>query len=113
MNTLYHSNRCSKSRNALKLLKEKEISFQVRYYLDQALNKEELIALQSKLQVPLIEMVRTSENVYKELFGKDTPSDDALLEAIIKHPILLQRPIFEIGEKAVIARPTEKLLEII
>ncbi len=113
MITIYHYNKCSKSRQALTLLEEKGIDFSVRYYLQHPLNKEEISALQQKLQIPLIRMVRTDEVIYKELFDKMTPSESELIQAMVENPVLLQRPVVETESKAVIARPPEKLLEII
>jgi len=110
---IYHYNKCGKSRGALCLLENKNAKFSVRYYIDNPLNVKELKALHKKLNVPLIEMVRTNETVYKKLFADKTPTDKQLLEAIAEHPILLQRPIVETNESAIIARPPEKVLDFI
>lgn len=113
MNTLYHFNRCSKSRQALQILEDQKISFTIRYYIDDPLSKAELIALQQKLQVPFIEMVRTNEKIYPEVIKNSHPTDEELLTALTLHPQLLQRPIFETADSAVIARPSERVLELI
>lgn len=113
MNTLYHFNRCSKSRQALQILEDQKISFSIRYYIDQVLSREELISLQQKLQVPFIEMVRTNEKIYSEVVKNSNPSDEELISLLVEHPQLLQRPVFETADKAVIARPPEKLLPLI
>ena len=113
MITIYHFNRCSKSRQALAILEEKGKPFQIRYYIEEPLNSEEIIILQQQLHLPLIELVRTNENSYKELFGTNTPDDSALIQAIVDYPILLQRPIVVSDDRAVIARPPERVLEIL
>lgn len=110
---IYHYNKCSKSRQALALLEENGIDFSVRYYVDQPLNKAEISALQQKLQIPIIHMIRTDEVIYKELFEKTPPSENDLIQALAENPVLMQRPIVETANNAVIARPPEKLLEII
>jgi arsenate reductase len=81
--------------------------------MEQVLSKDELLHLQQKLKLPLLEMVRTNEAVYKTRFGKHQPSDEELLQAILEHPILLQRPIVETETAAIIARPPEKVLDFI
>ena len=113
MITIYHFNRCSKSRQALAILEEKGNPFQIRYYIEEPLNSEEIIILQQQLHLPLIELVRTSESAYKELFGSNTPDNSALIQAIVDYPILLQRPIVVSDDRAVIARPPERVLEIL
>lgn len=113
MNILYHFNRCSKSRQALALLEEQYVEFKIRYYIDQPLSRDEILSLQKKLNIPLIEMIRTQENIFKELFPSSTFSDEELIQALIAHPSLMQRPIFEKDDQAVVARPPEKILDLI
>ena len=113
MITIYHYNKCSKSRCVLGYLDENGQPYNTRFYLENPLNKQELINLHKKIDLSLIEMVRTNESIYRELFGKDTPSDDQLLDAIVAHPILLQRPIVEKDDVAIIARPPESVYNLI
>lgn len=113
MHTLYHYNKCSKSRNAQHILEESNIQFVIRLYVQDPLSREEILALRDKLNLPLIEMVRTSEKMFLELFPDGYGDEDALIHAIVQHPILLQRPILETQDKAIIARPPEKVLELI
>lgn len=110
---IYHNERCSKSRQALHILEDEKIPHTVRYYLEDPLSKAEIKALHKKLDVPLSEMVRPQGEFFKDLFGADQPTDDQLLQALVQYPVLLQRPIVETAEKAVIARPPEKLHEIL
>lgn len=113
MITIYHFNRCSKSRQALAILEEKEIPFRIRYYIEEPLSTSEILTLQQKLNVPLKEMIRTNETEYKEISGGQIPDDSDLVQMLAEHPKLLQRPIIESSDKAIIARPPEKLLEVI
>ncbi|MCO5247664.1 MAG: arsenate reductase family protein [Chitinophagales bacterium] len=113
MITIYHYTKCSKSRCALTYLDKNGQPYNTRFYLDNPLSKEELIALSKKINAPLINMVRTNESIYKELFGSNVPSDEQLLEAMVAHPILLQRPIVERDDEAIIARPPEKVFELL
>ena len=110
---VYHNNSCSKSRNAVDILNEKGIDFSIRNYIDQPLNLDEIQRLHQLLNVPFIDMVRTDEPVYNKLFGSTTPMENELQQALVQHPVLLQRPIVINGEKAVIARPPERVLEVI
>ncbi|MGH8127571.1 MAG: arsenate reductase (glutaredoxin) [Gammaproteobacteria bacterium] len=111
--TLYHNPRCSKSRAALALLEEGGDDIRVIEYLKTPPTAEQLERLAAQLNVPIREMMRSNEAVYKELgLGDAACNDDDLLSAIAKHPILLQRPIAVAGKRAVIGRPPEKVLEL-
>jgi arsenate reductase len=111
--TIYFNPRCSKCRTAQSILSEKGVDATVVRYLDRAPTVDELRHLMSLLAIddPRA-MMRTGEAIYKEL-GLGQVSGDALLDAIAEHPILLERPIVIVGERAVIARPPERLLEIL
>ena len=88
-------------------------AFQVRLYLQDPLTLGELKALQAILGIHAIEMVRTKEAVWKEKYASTITSDEDVLNAISKDPILLERAVVSDGQKAVIARPPERALEII
>ena len=110
---LYFNPRCSKCRTADALLQEHGIAADQVRYLDRAPTVEELRALMGQLGLgDPRQMMRTGEAVYSEL-GLSDASQDRLLEAITEHPILLERPIFVSGSRAVIARPPERLLELL
>jgi arsenate reductase (glutaredoxin) len=113
MITIYHNNRCGKSREALRLVEASGQAYQVRQYLSEPLSLDELKELHQKLNLPVKEMIRTKESVFKEYFKDKEMDDDALLQAIVQYPILLERAIVEKGDRAVIARPPEKTLEVI
>lgn len=111
--TIYHNNRCGKSRGALALLHEKGIEPAVRYYLDEAPTPEELKALLSKLKMKAEDLVRKNEVLYKENYKGKNISETDWLKILSENPILIERPIVIKGDKAVVARPPEKLLELL
>jgi arsenate reductase len=107
--TYWHNPRCSKSRAGLALFEDKGLSPVVRLYLQDAPSLDELKALQARLNLPVIQMMRTGEKIFKELgLSKESPEAD-LLAAMVEHPILIERPIAVKGDRAVIGRPTEAL----
>jgi arsenate reductase len=110
---IYFNPSCSKCRSAMSILAEHEMEADVVRYLDQPPTMAELQRLMGLLGIddPRL-MMRTGEPVYAELGLADREGDD-LLEAITEHPILLERPIFVLGDRAVIARPPERLLELL
>ncbi len=110
---IYHNNRCSKSRIGLKLLEESGKEFQIINYLDNIPTKKDLTEIISILKIKPIELVRKNEVVWKEHFKNKDLSDNEILDAMITYPKLIERPIIINGNKAVIGRPTEKILEIL
>ena len=115
MFTIYHNNRCSKSRQTLSLLQENGIEPEVIHYLDTPPDKATLGEILNKLGLSNVrEIIRSGEEAYKTLsLAKPELSDDDLLDAICQHPKLLQRPIVVKGEQAVIGRPPENVLSLI
>lgn len=113
MITIYHNNRCGKSREALKILEEKGVHFEVRNYLQAPLNREELKILQKKLQLPAEAMLRKKEAAFKDALQGQALTDDVCIEAMVRYPILMERAIVATENAAVIARPPDRLLEII
>lgn len=113
MVTLYHNPRCSKSRAAKALLEDRGVELELIEYLKTPPRVEDLEALAAKLGVPARGMLRSNEVIFKELgLGDESLGEDALLSAIAEHPILLQRPIAVKGDRAVIGRPPERVLEL-
>lgn len=110
---LYHKSNCSTSLAALKLLKEQGINPEIREYMKQPLSKEEIKALLQKLNLKAEEIIRKKETVYKELLANKKLSQAQIINAIVKYPVLLERPILQVNDKAVIGRPIEKILELI
>lgn len=110
--TLYHNPRCSKSRETLALLEARNADIEVRRYLDEPLTLDELRELASRLDTPVDSLVRTNETEWKTL-ALATPSDAQRLEAIASHPRLMQRPVLDRGDRAVIGRPPEAVLTLL
>ena len=112
--TLYHNPRCSKSRGALELLEARGLAPTVVRYLDTPPSAAELRALLAKLGMSARQLLRTGEEEYTTLGLADAGlSEDRLIEAMASHPRLIERPILVAGEKAVVGRPPEKILEIL
>jgi arsenate reductase len=111
--SLYFNPSCSKCRTATAILEEHGVDAELVRYLDTPPTLDELRRLMAMLGIddPRA-MMRTGEAVYGEL-GLDRAAPEVLLDVMTKHPILLERPIFVIGERAVIARPPERLLELL
>ncbi|WP_428849245.1 arsenate reductase (glutaredoxin) [Thetidibacter halocola] len=110
---LWHNPRCSKSRAALALLEERGVAATVRRYLDDAPSLDELRAAQSALGVPAIEMVRVKEAEFKAMGLTRDSGDAALLAAMAAAPKLVERPILFDGDRAVIGRPPERVLDLL
>jgi arsenate reductase len=112
--TIWHNPRCSKSRDSFKLLEEKGVEVEVVKYLEDVPTKEELKAILKLLGMNSAqELMRKKEAIYKELNLKDETSEEALLDAMIANPRLIERPIVIKGNRAVIGRPIEKVVELL
>lgn len=112
MLTIYHNPRCSKSRQTLALIEEANAEVKVVEYLKTPLTKASIQSLQQQLNVPIIEMMRTKEEEFKQQNLK-TANEQALLEALVATPKLLERPIVTNGKQAIIGRPPENVLTLI
>jgi arsenate reductase (glutaredoxin) len=110
---VYHNPRCSKSRCAIELLNEKGVKFEVVEYLLNAPTAQELTAVIAKLGIKPEELIRKNEDDFKENFKGKELSDKEWIQAMIKFPKLIERPIVIRGNKAVIGRPTERVLELL
>lgn len=109
---IYHNSRCSKSRATLALLTGREV--EVVNYLDTPPDAAELKRLLKLLGIPARQLLRSGEAVYKQLGLADPAlSDDALIAAMVAHPILIERPIVVANGKAAIGRPPEAVLAIL
>ncbi len=112
--TIYHNPRCSKSRETLALLQDRGIEPKVVEYLNDTPDADTLDTLLKQLDLEPRELMRRKEVPYKEL-GLDDPglSRQALIAAMVEHPILIERPIVVKGTKAALGRPPEKVLDIL
>ena len=112
--TLYHNPRCSKSRGALELLEARGLQPTVVRYLETPPTAAELTALLAKLKLPARDLLRSGEDEYKALNLADASLSEAqLIAAMVEHPKLIERPILIAGDKAVIGRPPERVLELL
>ena len=111
--TIYHNPRCGKSRSALTLLEEKGVQPRIIEYLKTPPTKEELRAILKKLGMKPEQLVRKSEDAYKERIAGKTLSEEQWLDALAMNPILIERPIVVKGDKAVIGRPAENVLSLL
>ena len=88
-------------------------AFEVVYYLETPPNKAELAAIIQKLNIKPLELIRKGERIFVENYKGQSLTDEEWIEAMVAHPILIERPIVISGDKAVVARPTEKIQEIL
>ncbi len=111
---IYHNPRCSKSRLTLGILEEKSADFEVIKYLDTPPTADELKALLSELNMDARSLMRTFEAPYKDNnLDNESLSEDALIQAMIDNPILIERPIVKTDKGVVIGRPPENILAIL
>ena len=110
---IWHNPKCSKSRAAMQLLEDKNIDANVVKYLETTPSKEQLIDVLKKLNIKASQLLRTGEDIYKELNLKDENDEEKIIEAMVQNPILIERPIIIKGDCAVIARPIENLEELL
>ncbi|WP_411562683.1 arsenate reductase (glutaredoxin) [Pseudomonas shirazensis] len=112
--TLYHNPRCSKSRGALELLEARGLTPHIVRYLETPPDAATLTALLSKLGISARQLLRSGEDEYKALeLANPALTEAQLIAAMVAHPKLIERPILVAGDKAVIGRPPEKVLEIL
>jgi arsenate reductase len=111
---LWHNPRCSKSRQALALLRERGVEPTLRLYLEQPPSAADLSALLAALALPARELIRRDESVCRDAGLDDMSLDDAaLIAAMVAQPILIQRPIAVSAGRAVVGRPPERVLELL
>jgi len=114
MIALYHNPRCSKSREALSLLRENGVEPEVILYLETPPSAKAVKALLATLGITARDLLRKNEDAYKELnLGDPKLSDAALIKAMVENPKLIERPIAVNGDRAVIGRPPENVLTIL
>lgn len=111
---IYHNPRCSKSRATLSFLERQGVTPEIIAYLDTPPTSEELASILIMLGLGPRDIMRRKEAPYKELgLSDENLSDDALILAMVNHPILIERPIVVNDDKAVLGRPPEKVLDIL
>jgi len=110
---ILHNNRCSKSRCGLELLERSGKPFEIVKYLEDTLSTKELKEIVKLLGINPIDLVRKNEAIWKTEFKNITLTDDQIIDAMVKNPKLIERPIVINGKKAVIGRPSELILDIL
>lgn len=110
---VWHNPRCAKSRDALQILEENNTPSEVVKYLDSIPSVEEITDTLKMLNLPAREMMRTTENIYKELNLKEEIDEVKLIEAMANNPKLIQRPILFKDGKAIIGRPASVIKEFL
>jgi len=107
---IWHNPRCSKSREAMKLLEENGVEADVVKYLEVEPDEKMIKDVLKKLGINARELMRTKEDIYKELGLKDVADEALLIKAMAENPKLIERPVVIKGDKAVIGRPPEKIV---
>lgn len=110
---IYHNPRCGKSRNTLAILKEKNVDHEVIEYLKAPLSFDELENVIKLLGIKPEGLIRKGEKVFKENYKGKSLSDKEWITAMVEYPILMERPVVVIGNRAVIGRPPENVLELL
>ncbi len=109
---IYHNPNCSKSRKTLEIVKENTSKFYVIEYLKNPLTVEEIKVLLQQLNITASELVRTQEVIWKEKYRGKTLTENEIINIMAKNPKLIERPIIEHNNKAVIGRPPENVLSL-
>ena len=110
---IYHNPRCRKSREGLAFLEGKGKEFEIIRYLDNPPGIDTIRELLNALDIPPIALVRKNEAIWKSEYKGKELTDDKIIEALSKHPKLIERPIVLVGDKAVIGRPAEIIAELL
>ena len=112
--TIYHNPRCSKSRQALQILRDRGIEPNIVEYLKTPLQKEELKKISTSLGLRPMEIIRKNEIDFKERgLANHVENDDKMIEAMAAYPKIIERPIVVLKDKAVLGRPPENVLKLI
>ncbi|WP_396196035.1 arsenate reductase (glutaredoxin) [Flavobacterium sp.] len=112
MITIYHNPRCAKSREGLCAIEKSNKPFQVRHYMTKPFTKSELTAVIDQLGIEPMDLVRTKETLWIENYKNKQIAASALIEILIEHPKLIERPIIVYNDKAIIARPITKISDL-
>lgn len=113
MKRFYHNPKCRKSREALALLQNADVEFEVIEYLKYPPKLMELKEILSKLGIPASDLIRKGEDEFKTQYKGKSLTEEEWLTAMVAHPKLIERPIFISNDSAVIGRPPEKVLALI
>jgi arsenate reductase len=110
---IYHNPRCGKSRNCLALVTEKESEVAIVKYLETPPTEQEIKAILQKLNFKPIQLVRTKESIWMENYKNKSLTDKEIIQALVAHPILIERPILVKGDQAIIGRIPEEVAQFL
>ena len=110
---IYHNPRCGKSREGLNIVENSDQEFEIVRYLEDVPSKEELKSILKMLDIKPIDLVRQKEKIWIDNFKNKNLSDEAIIDAMIENPILIERPIVINGNKAAIGRPPQNIEKIL
>ena len=110
---LYHNPSCSKSREGLALIEQANQEVEIVKYIANPINEEGLRSIVAKLGIAAEDLVRKKEKIFRENFKGKELSEDDYIQMMVEYPKLIERPILVKGDKAVIGRPPEKILEFL
>ena len=111
--TIWHNPRCSKSRAAMAILEENGVTPVEVRYLETPPSKSDIVTVLAALDMDVKDIVRKGEAVYKSLNLSATSTNEEVLNALVKNPILIERPIIISGDRAVIGRPPENVTSLL
>ena len=110
---IYHNPKCSKSRQTLELIRNKTSEFEIIEYLKNPLTAKEITVLLSQLNIKPLALVRMQEIIWRENYKGKELTDIEIINAMFENPKLIERPIVVKGQKAVIGRPPENIMELL
>lgn len=110
---IWHNPRCSKSRASMELVENSSKEYSVKKYLDEDISSDEIKEVLQKLGISARELMRTKEDLYKELDVENVSNEDELINIMSTNSTLIERPIIINGSKAVIGRPIENTIELL
>jgi arsenate reductase len=111
--TVYHNPRCRKSREVVQYLEQNDLSFEIVKYLDQSFDKNTLGDVLKKIDRKPSEILRINEALWKKEYASKNLSEDQILELLVEHPKLIERPLVTTANKGVLARPVENLVDFL
>ena len=113
MTTIWHNPKCAKSREAVALFTEKNQEVEIIKYLETTPTRAEIVTLLGKLGISARALMRTKEDIYKELGLVKVEDENLLIDALVQHPKLIERPILIRGNQAIVGRPIEKVIDFL
>jgi len=109
---IYHNPRCSKSRETLQLIKDAGVEVEIVEYLNETPTEDDLKTILMKLNLKPTDIIRKGESVYKEKFKNSNFNDNEWVKIMVEYPKLIERPIVVKGNKAILGRPPQNVLDL-